>query len=276
MPLPPETARVSAAGRQKAGCGAAAVSKAKYSAAPGLEQSGAWEVVRTERLDPMTTMKNENVARVISFLEENKQRDGEVSLNDVMHLAEVMSGSMHDFLATVQPTVTEELQVIAKEITRMKVEISQLRANDMTGNKIPDAGRELDAIVEATETATNSIMEAAEDIMGADPTDAEAYQDLVNTKMIGIFEACTFQDITGQRISKVVSTLNYIDERVTSFIEQLRIPEDLDAVVEESDEERRKRELILHGPQHDGEGVSQNDIDALLVDAQADIDKLFD
>lgn len=224
----------------------------------------------------MTTIKNENVARVISFLEENKKRDGEVSLNDVMHLAEVMSGSMHDFLATVQPTVTEELQVIAKEITRMKVEISQLRANDMTGNKIPDAGRELDAIVEATETATNSIMEAAEDIMGADPTDAEAYQDLVNTKMIGIFEACTFQDITGQRISKVVSTLNYIDERVTSFIEQLRIPEDLDAVVEESDEERRKRELILHGPQHDGEGVSQNDIDALLVDAQADIDKLFD
>ena len=51
-------------------------------------------------------------------------------LNDVMHLAEVMSGSMHDFLSTVQPTVTEELTLIAKEISRMKQEISQLRAND--------------------------------------------------------------------------------------------------------------------------------------------------
>jgi chemotaxis protein CheZ len=44
----------------------------------------------------------------------------------------------------------------------------------------------------------------------------------------------------------------------------------------ETDEERRKRELILHGPQHSGEGVSQDDIDAMLGDAQADIDKLFD
>ncbi|WP_297587527.1 protein phosphatase CheZ [Roseibium sp.] len=224
----------------------------------------------------MANMKQENVARVIDFLEENKNRDGEVSLTDVMHLAEVMSGSMYDFLSTVQPAVTEELTSIAKEIRRMKEEISQLRANDMTGNKIPDAGRELDAIVEATEEATNSIMEAAEEIMGADTSDAEAYQELVSNKMIGIFEACTFQDITGQRISKVVSTLRYIDERVTSFIEHLRIPEELDAALEESEEERRKRELILHGPQHTGEGVSQDDIDALLGDAQADIDKLFD
>jgi chemotaxis protein CheZ len=229
-----------------------------------------------ERLDLMAKIKQENVARIIDFLEQNKIRDGEVSLTDVMHLAEVMSGSMHDFLSTVQPAVTEELTAIAKEISRMKVEISQLRANDMTGNKIPDAGRELDAIVEATENATNTIMEAAEEIMAADPSDAEAYQDLVSNKMIGIFEACTFQDITGQRISKVVKTLNYIDERVSSFIERLRIPADLETDPDESDEDRRKRELILHGPQHAGEGVSQTDIDQLLGDSQADIDKLFD
>ncbi|MGS4885331.1 MULTISPECIES: protein phosphatase CheZ [unclassified Roseibium] len=229
-----------------------------------------------ERLDLMAKIKQENVAQIIDFLEQNKTRDGEVSLNDVMHLAEVMSGSMHDFLSTVQPAVTEELTAIAKEITRMKQEISALRANDMTGNKIPDAGRELDAIVEATENATNTIMEAAEEIMAADPSDSEAYQDLVSNKMIGIFEACTFQDITGQRISKVVETLRFIDERVTSFIEQLRIPASFETEIEETDEERRKRELILHGPQHSGEGVSQNDIDALLGDSQADIDKLFD
>ncbi|PVB63232.1 chemotaxis protein [Labrenzia sp. 011] len=221
-------------------------------------------------------MKQENVARIIDFLQENKNRQGEVSLTDVMHLAEVMSGSMFDFLSTVQPAVTEELTAIARQITRMKEEISQLRANDMTTSKIPDAGRELDAIVEATENATNTIMETAEEIMGADTSDPVAYQELVSNKMINIFEACTFQDITGQRISKVVETLRFIDERVSSFISQLRIPEDLEAAMEESADERRKRELILHGPQHTGEGVSQDDIDALLGDAQSDIDKLFD
>ena len=31
-------------------------------------------------------------------------------------------------------------------------------------------------------------------------------------------------------------------------------------------QERRKRELILHGPQHEGEGVDQNEVDAMLAD----------
>lgn len=224
----------------------------------------------------MAAMTKENVARVIDFLEETKSRDGDVSLSDVMHLAEVMSGSMHEVLSKIQPAVTEELTAIAGEISRLKEEITALRATDMKSSRIPEAGRELDAIVESTEDATNTIMEAAEEIMSADASDPQAYQDLVSGKMITIFEACTFQDITGQRISKVVSTLNFIDERVTAFVDRLRLPEDMAVDSEETEEERRKRELILHGPQHDGEGVSQDDIDAMLAEAQADIDKLFD
>lgn len=224
----------------------------------------------------MAVVTKENVSQVISFLEDNKSRGGDVSLNDVMHLAEIMSGSMHEFLSTVQPAVTEELTAIANEISNMKQEITALGANDMKHNRIPEAGRELSAIVEATEGATHTIMESAEEIMGADPDDKDAYIELVNNKMIEIFEACAFQDITGQRISKVVSTLDFIDKRVSAFAEKLRISEAHETEIEETEEERRKRELILHGPQHDGEGVSQTEIDAMLNDTQADIDKLFD
>lgn len=223
----------------------------------------------------MATMTRENVVRVIEFLEQNRDRGRDVGLTDVMQLAEVMSGSMHEFLLAVQPAVTGELTAIAAEISKMKEEIVSLRANDMKSQRIPEAGRELDAIVESTESATHTIMAAAEEIMGADTSDAAAYQDLVNTKMIEIFEACAFQDITGQRISKVVSTLNYIDQRVSTFVEKLRIIETMEPEIEETAEERRKRELILHGPQMAGEGVSQTDIDAMLGDSQADIDKLF-
>lgn len=224
----------------------------------------------------MAAMTKDNVARVIDFLQENKNRGGDVSLSDVMHLAEVMSGSMHEVLTKIQPAVTEELTAIAREISRMKQEITDLRADDMKNSRIPEAGRELDAIVEATEDATNTIMEAAEEIMSADASDPQAYQDFVSGKMITIFEACTFQDITGQRISKVVSTLNFIDERVSAFVDKLRLPEGEGMSTEETEEERRKRELILHGPQHAGEGVSQSDVDAMLAEAQSEIDKLFD
>lgn len=233
----------------------------------------------------MAAMTADHVTEVIEFLKQNKARGDDVSLNDVMRLAEVMAGSFKDFLHSYAPSMREELEEIANEIARMKGEIVDLRASDMKHNRIPEAGRELDAIVEATEGATHTIMETAEEIMAADTSDPEAYQAFVGDKMIAIFEACAFQDITGQRISKVVRTLAFIDERVSAFVERLKIMEADEGSAEETDEERRARELILHGPQHAGEGVSQNDIDAMMSDAadedaggtagQDDIDKLF-
>ncbi|MAA96849.1 MAG: chemotaxis protein [Stappia sp.] len=223
----------------------------------------------------MGALTKDDVAGLISFLEQNREKD--VTLNDVIHLAEMMTGSMREFLSAIQPTITSELMAIADEIGRLKVEIQQLRPHDMKANQIPEAGRELDAIVEATESATVTIMEAAETIMGADDMSESDYRALVNDKMIEVFEACSFQDITGQRISKVVGTLNAIDRRVSGFVERLRIAETDESPEEETEEERRKRELILHGPQHEGEGVSQADIDSMMAgESQADIDKLFD
>lgn len=226
----------------------------------------------------MAAGKKADVARLIAFLEENRTRRGDVTLNDVMLLAEVMTGSMREFLATAKPAVTEELTAINEEISRMKGELAQLRAVDIKDNRIPEAGRELDAIVEATESATHTIMEAAETIMAADVSDPDAYQTTVNDKIVEIFEACAFQDITGQRISKVVNTLNYIDERVSAFMKRLRVADDgEEGEREETEAERRQRELILYGPQHAGEGVSQDQVDAMLGgDAQAEIDRLFD
>ncbi|WP_208996687.1 protein phosphatase CheZ [Stappia sp. 28M-7] len=223
----------------------------------------------------MGAMEKKDLAQLIAFLEQNRDRQGDVTLNDVIDLAEVMTGSMREFLHSVQPTITAELTSIADEISRLKVEIVNLRPNDMKNNQIPEAGRELDAIVESTESATHTIMEAAETIMAAGDMEPDAYQALVNDKMIEIFEACAFQDITGQRISKVVNALNAIDSRVSAFVERLRIAESDDAPQEETEEERRRRDLILHGPQHAGEGVSQADVDSMLSDAQDEIDRLF-
>ncbi|MEP3280604.1 MAG: protein phosphatase CheZ [Stappiaceae bacterium] len=226
----------------------------------------------------MTAMSADHVARVVDFLQEKKRRTDDVSLNDVMHLAEVMTDSFREHLVEFEPAVHSELTEIGGEIAKLKQEIAQLRPTDMTQTRIPGAGQELDAIVESTEDATNRIMEAAECIMGSQEADPEKYKTIVNDKMIEIFEACTFQDITGQRIAKVVSTLNYIDQRVSEFVERLNVVEEGDAPpAEETEEERRQRELILHGPQGKGEGVCQDDIDQMLFGEsdQLDIDKLF-
>jgi chemotaxis protein CheZ len=108
-------------------------------------------------------------------------------------------------------------------------------------------------------------MESAEAILDADTSDAEAYQQLVNDKVMVIFEACSFQDITGQRISKVVETLEHIESRVSRFASAIGA-EDTEQPSSEKEDKRKKRkkDLILNGPAMDGEGVSQDDIDALL------------
>ncbi|WP_119306734.1 protein phosphatase CheZ [Cohaesibacter haloalkalitolerans] len=229
----------------------------------------------------------DKVAQLVAFLEQNKGEN--ISLNDIMALAEVMAGSLDSYLQAMDTSLYQEFTAIASEISSMKDEIAALRPSEMRHAAIPDAGRELDAVVEATENATNIIMSSAEEIMGADPSDVDAYLALVNDKVIEIFEACSFQDITGQRISKVVNALNVIDRRVTTFIERMKMS-DIDAgYYEETPEERRKRELILHGPQHAGEGVQQDEVDAMLADldfsnkklkqeedsSQDDIDALF-
>jgi chemotaxis protein CheZ len=131
-------------------------------------------------------------------------------------------------------------------------------------------------VVKHTAEATNRIMGAAETIMCADPTDP-AYADLVNEKVLEIFEACSFQDITGQRIRKVVDTLEHIEERIMRFTEVMGVE---DAAAEETEKDRRKKEQLLNGPALDGPEVKQDAIDALFDTGekvgQDAIDALFD
>ena len=215
------------------------------------------------------------IAHIVDFLQRER---GDMSLQDVMELAEKLVIAFDESVAQVDNLLHDEFKSIAGEIASLKHEIGTIRPDQVRFDKIPEAGRELDAVVEATETATHVIMEAAEKIMAADASDPDAYKAMVDEEMIAIFEACSFQDITGQRIRKVVRTLTWIEDRITMLAGKLGIrQEDLNSVAtEETEDEKRMRELILNGPQHKGEGVSQDFVDDMFSQSdQDDIDKLF-
>jgi chemotaxis protein CheZ len=193
------------------------------------------------------------------------RKKDDISLVDVLSLAEASIHSMKSFIDSLDSKVYGEFREIVKYIQNTKSEIGHLQANDLRTNHIPEAGSELSAVVSSTEEATTKIMESAEAILDADTSDAEAYQQLVNDKVMVIFEACSFQDITGQRISKVVETLEHIESRVSRFASAIGA-EDTEQPSSEKEDKRKKRkkDLILNGPAMDGEGVSQDDIDAHL------------
>jgi chemotaxis protein CheZ len=222
----------------------------------------------------MAPASTEQLTHIVEFL---RRERGDLSLEDVMVLAERMAATLDETVARIDTLLHDEFRAIVGEIAALRRNIGGLRPDHMRFERIPEAGRELDAVVEATETATVAIMEAAETIMAADASDPDAYKALVDAKMIVIFEACSFQDITGQRIRKVVRTLGWIEERLGQLSRKLKIS-DVDAEHgAETEEERRRRELILHGPQMKGEGVSQDFVDDVFsLSNQDDIDKLFD
>ncbi|MEJ1156832.1 protein phosphatase CheZ [Prosthecomicrobium sp. N25] len=213
------------------------------------------------------------IERLVEFLQKGRE---DVRLHDVIDLAERMAQVLDDAVAGTDAMLYGEFRAILAEISTLKREVAQLGPDQFRFDRIPEAGRELDAVVEATQEATETIMSAAEAIMGADASDPEAYKALVDEKMILVFEACSFQDLTGQRIRKVVKTLNWIESRITNIGRKLNIADGPAEDIEETEDERRMRELILHGPQHKGQGVSQTAVDDFFASSdQDDIDKLF-
>jgi chemotaxis protein CheZ len=199
---------------------------------------------------------------LVEFL---KQKRENVTFIDIIRLAEIASQSLQAFFHTFDAAVYRELREIAGYIDTMREEMGALQANDIKNSRIPAAGQELGEIVKATENATNTIMECAETLMAADASDAAAYKALVDEKMMVIFEACSFQDITGQRIARVVEALQHIEERVARFAKVMQA-KDIQGLLtdHERESQERKERLLLHGPQDKAEAIAQDEVDSLL------------
>jgi chemotaxis protein CheZ len=169
--------------------------------------------------------------------------------------------------ATVSATKLETLQRdcrdLARYIAKARQEVAQMRPQDLKSNKLPRAGQELDTIVKETETATNDIMTAAEAIMAADAKDPVKYKTDVEANCMRVIEACSFQDITGQRIRKVVQTLSHIEERLER-LQKVWGSDMADAAVNPADLPKGDAAL-LRGPQLHGEGINQSAVDDMFA-----------
>lgn len=207
-----------------------------------------------------------------------------IALPDVAAVTEILMRSLESYFKSIDLTLYKECQDLADYIEDARTEISSLSPEHADSAGIPRAGQELDAIVEATESATDTIMQAAEDLMSFDSDDFDEYKNHINDEVMKIFEACSFQDITGQRISKVVKTLNHVEDRVGKLISILGIAEGavgnknakplIDPVTGELSEDMSDEDL-LNGPALAGEGIDQGDVDALIgggTSAESEID----
>lgn len=186
-----------------------------------------------------TTMKTA-ASRKAGRATRRAPRSKTADYSGVISLAASTADSLDDILCKIDDEVFRELKTIAAHIETLRKEIAKLQPSKMHRESIPAAGEELDAIVTATESASNRILECAEQVMAADASDPSHYKAFVDARMLAVFEACEFQDLTGQRIAKVIDTLKQIEVRVARFANAARAEEKRGSV-------RRARSRRLKG-----------------------------
>ncbi|MDR3450477.1 MAG: protein phosphatase CheZ [Alphaproteobacteria bacterium] len=160
-----------------------------------------------------------------------------------------------------------DLEDLARYIRQAKSDIALIKPNDISTEFIPNATDELDAVVGATEEATNKIMDVCDELSLIAAASNPENNEKIMACTTKIFEACNFQDITGQRITKVVETLKHIDSRIEAIVKAMgdeihRVSGDSHVTknIHAADPEKG----LLNGPQLAKNAISQDDIDKLL------------
>jgi chemotaxis regulatin CheY-phosphate phosphatase CheZ len=152
--------------------------------------------------------------------------------------------------ATVQMVDFSEAN-LSRQLGRMHQQITGVVA--LPAALPQSSGLELEAVVREAESAAHRIMNAAEAIRAAIGKNGA---DAAITKQIGvIFEACSFQDLTGQRIRRALERLQHIERTLSNMVKQA------------SQDEAAQARLALKGAaelSHRGPALDQDGIDKLL------------
>mgnify|MGYP001212456588 CR=1 FL=1 len=130
------------------------------------------------------------------------------------------------------------------------------------GTTPANAGVELDAVVDMTENAANRILDAAGRIAAVAGKERDWKNESSRNELLGIinkdveeiFLACSFQDITSQRIKKTLENLKNIEDRLSGVLDRLGIKLTSDS----------KPNII-----EQNKAASQEDIDALFSESDS-------
>lgn len=156
--------------------------------------------------------------------------------NQADQIQQVVCATIRTEIGTLRTFVDRRIAELSAEIhatsdlmdfseTNLSGQLSDIREQIASVVAMPTAatrnsGLELEAVVQATEAAANRIMEAAEAIGDwlrdgkSDPASIE----IVNEKVNAIFEACSFQDVTGQRIRRAIQHLQQVETMLTGMV----------------------------------------------------------
>ncbi len=208
-----------------------------------------------------------NVVSLEDRIDSVREKLGEkIEVGKVSSVVGEVMGSFDGEFDLHEAHFQDELAELLRYIEQAKADLTQIQPKHLSENKIPEASGQLDQVIATTEEAATRIMDAAEEIAELSTSMEGEMAERLETISTHIFEASSFQDITGQRVTKVVNTLKYLEEKLESLAHAIG---DTDSHIKAQEEKNATddpgEEDLLHGPQCQVTGNDQDDIDALLA-----------
>lgn len=192
-----------------------------------------------------------------------RDRKGGLTLEDVGELFIKMATNFTPS-SEADEYMHHEIRKLATYINEAKKEIFAISTNDKDEQVITDASHHLDEVIKATEQATTRIMDAADKIQASAKGLGGEKEKAIMDGTHAVYDACNFQDITGQRITKVIKLLENIDDRIAKLNELFGTEENPTPNGDGRDRPANDSDL-LNGPQLPGKGSTQAEIDALFA-----------
>ena len=165
----------------------------------------------------------------------------------------------------------ENLRALFNYVDRVRVEIASLSKSGEGADEFTTIAKQRDGVLEATHDASDRIMdsveksnEASDELRGmlTDPAQIAILDRVINCNSV-VFEACAFQDLTGQRVNKIAKSIGYVEERVAA-LRAIWGSSELEAFEAELRDDRSEHEKLLNGPEAKAEAISQDEIDKLF------------
>jgi chemotaxis protein CheZ len=208
-------------------------------------------------------------AFLAEYAKRNRTADTSLLLEALARLERIVRKPPHER----DDGVWAELIEMSEAIVRLRREITSI----VPPHQVMAATVELEEVVSATEQATSDILHAAEQVQevawtlrekGVDANDCE----MLDRRATDIYVACSFQDITGQRMEKVVKVLRFIEERLKTLLEVVEDTEGSGGSPVPGAGETLGSGPVLGSSAGEGQGLRQADVDRVLVvsDAAAD------
>jgi chemotaxis protein CheZ len=183
-----------------------------------------------------------------------------IALEDVGAMFMQMASTLNPAGSTADQFMHQEIRRLAQDINNAKKEIFSISSDEKSETVLTDASMHLDEVIKATEKATNTIMDSADQIQNLVAGVGGDKETKITEATTRIYDACTFQDISGQRITKVIKLLGNIEERIAKLNSLFGSTDHVPKAANDPMSDK----ALLNGPQLAGQAASQTDIDALF------------